>query len=296
MMADEQPNSEAICVLLKQHAPAKTQQEELEYVAELVLDAADEHGSADATALTSVLVETLEGALFLMSDNLQVLSAQLVALLRPSESSQEDEKARRREAHIESLCVQYAVGKRCLAVLEEDEEWHSAVISMQVAPEEEEENATGAQKKITKKKKKHGPPFHLEIEFIEFGKKQVVLMEDVVLDEDRADRESELDTSGLCEMCERPMNLTAHHLTPRVTHSRYLKQGYTREFLNTCIMICRQCHSKIHSTEDERTLAREFNTLEKIMAHPEIVRWVSYAHKQKARIKPVKKSKYPAGK
>lgn len=295
MMTDEQPKSEAICALLKQHAPAKTQQEKLEYVAELVLDAEDEHGSADATALNSVLVETLEVASFLKSDSLQELSAQLMALLRPSESSQEDEKARRREAHIKSLCVQYAVGKCCLAVLEEDKEWHPAVISLQVTPEEEEENTTGAQKKITTKKKR-GPPFHLEIEFIEFGKKQVVLMEDIVLDEDRADKESELDTSGLCEMCERPMNLTAHHLTPRVTHSRYLKQGYTREFLNTCIMICRPCHSKVHSTEDERTLAREFNTLEKIMAHPEIVRWVSYARKQKARIKPVKKSKYPVEK
>ncbi|GAB9466008.1 hypothetical protein Gpo141_00003394 [Globisporangium polare] len=295
-MAGEQPNSDAICALLAQHTPSKTQEEELEYVAELVLDVADEHASADATALAGVLVETLEDASsFLKSDSLPELSAQLVALLRPSEASQDDEKVRRREAHIESLRVQYAVGKRCLAVLEEDDEWHPAVISRQVNPEEE--NATGAQKAITKRKKqKRGPPFHLEIEFIEFGKKQVMLMEDVVLDEDRADRESELDTSGLCEMCERPMNLTAHHLTPRVTHARYLKQGYTREFLNTCIMICRQCHSKIHSTEDERTLAREFNTLEKIMAHPEIVRWVSYARKQKARIRPVKKSKHPVGK
>lgn len=289
-MDDEQPTSEAICTLLRRHVLSKTQQEELEYVAELVLDAADEHGSADASAFAGVLVETLENASFLESDSLRELSAQLVALLRPSESSQEDEKARRKAAHIESLRTQYAVGMRCLAVLEEDEEWHPAVISQQVALDDDE-NTTG-----TRKKKKHTPAFHLEIEFIEYGKKHVVLMEDVVLDKDRADRESELDSSGLCEMCERPMNLTAHHLIPRVTHSRYLKQGYTRDFLNTCIMICRQCHSKIHSTEDERTLARDFNTLAKIMEHREIVRWVSYARKQKARVRPVKKNKYPVGK
>lgn len=285
MSEQHQDHSEAISALLKQHASSNTQQEELGYVVELVLDACDENQDVELAALRGILVDTLEDATFLKTERLPELSEQLVSLLRPLEISREDEKARRREAHIAQLRDRFAVGKSCLAVLEEDDEWHPAEITQHV----EADNTA-------KKKKQRVEPFNVEVEFVEFGKKQVMRMDDIVLEEDRADKEDEEDTSGLCEMCERPMNLTAHHLIPRVTHPTFLKKGYSKVFLNTCIMICRACHSKIHSTEDERTLAKEYNTLEKIMEHPEILRWVNYASKQKARIKPVKKSKWPVGK
>jgi len=42
-----------------------------------------------------------------------------------------------------------------------------------------------------------------------------------------------------CEMCERYMPLTKHHLIPRSTHKKYTKMGYTPEVLNTCASICR---------------------------------------------------------
>ncbi|KAF1330760.1 hypothetical protein FI667_g4755, partial [Globisporangium splendens] len=292
MMADEhQEPSEAILALLQQHASSSAQQEELEYVAELVLDAASENPDAELAVLRVILEETLDDTTCLQTKTLESLLDELVAALRPVETIEEDEKAKRREEHIAKLREQFAVGKACLAVLEEDDEWHPATITAHV---EFDSTAASATKQ---KKKKHYEPFHIELEFIEFGKKQAARMSDIVLDEDRADKDDEDAASArLCEMCERPMNLTAHHLIPRVTHPIYLKKGYTKEFLNTCIMICRACHSKIHSTESERTLAREYNTLDKIMEHPEILRWVQYACKQKARIKPVKKSKWPVGK
>uniref|UniRef100_K3WIG1 Tudor domain-containing protein n=1 Tax=Globisporangium ultimum (strain ATCC 200006 / CBS 805.95 / DAOM BR144) TaxID=431595 RepID=K3WIG1_GLOUD len=288
MAEEHQEPSKAILTLLQQHASSSAQKEELEYVAELVLDAAAENQDAELLALRAILEETLDDTACLQTKTLETLLDQLVAELWPAETSKEDERAKRREEHIAKLRQQFAVGKACLVVLEEDDEWHPATIAAHVECESP----------VTKqKKKKHAEPFHIEIEFIEFGKKQVVRMSDIVLDEDRADKDDEDAASArLCEMCERPMNLTAHHLIPRVTHPTYLKKGYTKEFLSTCIMICRACHSKIHSTESERTLAHEYNTLDKIMAHPEILRWVQYARKQKARIKPVKKSKWPVGK
>lgn len=298
-MADTSPNSDTLCALLRQFVARKTPQQALEYVAELLLDVADDSANEDASALARMLEETLNDAdaLALSSEQVQELVQELMTLLRPSAVSKDDEKAERRAAHIAALRVQYAAGKRCLAVLEEDSEWHPAVIVQHIDGDITSDAAGSTRPKQQQRKKMtRTVRFYIEIEFVEFGKKVVVQMADVVLDEDRADKDDDDDMTGLCAMCERPMNLTAHHLIPRTTHSRYLKQGYTKEFLNTCVMICRQCHSKIHSTEDERTLAREYNTLDKIMTHPEIVRWVSYASKQKARIKPVKKSKYPVGK
>ncbi|TYZ61790.1 hypothetical protein PybrP1_004788 [[Pythium] brassicae (nom. inval.)] len=284
--------SSAIVALLVQHATT-ARREKLEYVAELVCDTAEDGADLEAEALDAALTETLEdAALPLAAADVALLVQQLVALLRPSVASAEDEKARRRAAHEAALRAQFAAGKQCLAVLEEDNAWHPAEIVQQVSDEDADANA----KKTSRAAHRRRAPFRLEIEFVEFGKKVVVRMEDMVLDEDRADRDDDPDGTGLCEMCERPMNLTAHHLIPRTTHAQYRKKGYTKEFLNTCVMICRQCHSKIHSVEDERTLARDFSTLEKIMAHPEIVRWVAYASKQKARIRPTKKSKYPVGK
>ncbi|KAG6975806.1 hypothetical protein JG688_00002013 [Phytophthora aleatoria] len=171
-------------------------------------------------------------------------------------------------------------------VLDEDEAWHPARITKHIGENEDSDDESVVDDR----------PIEVEVEFIEFGKKQIAREDEVVLDEDVAGREDAEDMTGLCEMCERPMNLTAHHVIPRVTHAKYLRKEYTKEFLNTCIMICRQCHSKIHSVEDNKTLAREYNTLDKIMQHPEIIAWVAYARKQKARIKPRQKSKWPVGK
>ena len=86
-------------------------------------------------------------------------------------------------------------------------------------------------------------------------------------------------------MCERELPLTRHHLIPRQTHARYFKKGYTRELLNTCLDCCRPCHSAIHRIADNATLAREYNTLELIMAHPDIQRWVMYAAAQPVRLR-----------
>ena len=41
----------------------------------------------------------------------------------------------------------------------------------------------------------------------------------------------------------------------------------------------------------QETLAAEYNTLEKIMAHPKIQRWVKYA----AKLKPITKASHKAG-
>jgi hypothetical protein len=44
---------------------------------------------------------------------------------------------------------------------------------------------------------------------------------------------------GGCELCERDMPLTRHHLIPRSTHKKYAKMGVPPERLLFCAQICR---------------------------------------------------------
>ncbi|OQR82164.1 hypothetical protein THRCLA_11087 [Thraustotheca clavata] len=155
------------------------------------------------------------------------------------------------------------VGATCLAILEEDDDWHEAEI-------------TSIDDLVSKNL--------VDVVFVEFGKAQQVPRSLLILPQDLPNDAT--DEINGCAMCERPMNLTQHHLIPRQMHAKYNKLGYTAEFLNRTIGICRQCHSKIHSCEDNKTLAKEYNTLEKLLTHESIIKYIKYAKKQKARIRP----------
>ena len=62
--------------------------------------------------------------------------------------------------------------------------------------------------------------------------------------------------------------------------TRY-KKNYTREQLNDGIDICRLCHKGLHRLFDEMTLAKEFNTLEKLRTDTAVQKHVSWVRKQK---------------
>lgn len=88
-----------------------------------------------------------------------------------------------------------------------------------------------------------------------------------------------------CEMCGRTprSGTTEHHLIPRTCHSnKWFKKRFTRQQMQTTIDVCRDCHSAIHALlPDEKQLAREFPTLELLLAEPRIARHVEWARKQK---------------
>ncbi|KAG3118837.1 hypothetical protein PI124_g2632 [Phytophthora idaei] len=258
--------SQRLVSILETFARGSTTVEELEYTAELLIATGEEEASnQDRAKLVHVFVEVLVETEFLDAAQLCSFAEQLADVLLDcdddSEEDQESHAARRRRLRKERLETQFAIGKSCLVVLDEDEAWHPARITKHIGENEDSDDESVVDDR----------PIEVEVVFIEFGKKQIAHEDEVVLDEDVAGREDAEDMTGLCEMCERPVNLTAHHVIPR-------------------------CHSKIHSVEDNKTLAREYNTLDKIMQHPEIIAWVAYARKQKARIKPRQKSKWPVGK
>jgi len=113
---------------------------------------------------------------------------------------------------------------------------------------------------------------------------------DKVGDSDSKEASKDLEDETLlgvdqCEMCERKMPLTFHHLFPKKLHKKLASSesdGIPKELLRTVgIMICRPCHSMLHRTFDHELLAGELNSLEAIMERPETQKWVQWAAKQR---------------
>ena len=84
---------------------------------------------------------------------------------------------------------------------------------------------------------------------------------------------SKLDTPllagpAICPICERAIPDTqrdAHHLIPKS------KGGTRTEFLH------RICHRQIHALFTETELARQYNNVEALLRHPEMMRFVAWA-------------------
>jgi hypothetical protein len=91
----------------------------------------------------------------------------------------------------------------------------------------------------------------------------------------------------LCELCWCEQADNFHHLIPRTLHSnKWFKKRFTRERMREGIRVCRQCHSAIHDLiPDEKELGRHYNTLDRLLAHPEVAGYVEWRRK-KARIHP----------
>ena len=82
---------------------------------------------------------------------------------------------------------------------------------------------------------------------------------------DEGEEEEEYLQPGACEICERCLPLTKHHLIPRTMHGRLRKRGYDREQLCQTVNICSLCHRAVHRFYTEKQLAMEYNTLEKLL-------------------------------
>ncbi|KIP04889.1 hypothetical protein PHLGIDRAFT_75151 [Phlebiopsis gigantea 11061_1 CR5-6] len=85
-----------------------------------------------------------------------------------------------------------------------------------------------------------------------------------------------------CEICERAVPLTYHHLIPREVHARALKKKWhPEEMLNSVAWLCRPCHSTVHRVASNEELARSWYTVEFLLEREDIQRWRAYASKQR---------------
>ena len=89
---------------------------------------------------------------------------------------------------------------------------------------------------------------------------------------------------GRCELCGTEAALTFHHLIPRTVHSnKWFRKRYARDEMQQGIDICRQCHSTIHRMIPEKEMARAYNSIETLQAHPEVARYLDWARKKAKR-------------
>lgn len=89
--------------------------------------------------------------------------------------------------------------------------------------------------------------------------------------------------SNECELCERIMPLSKHHLYPKDQHKRLIKQKKMSrdELLANTTEICRPCHSAIHRFFTNRVLADRLHSIELLIEEEKIIDWVKYARKQR---------------
>ena len=85
----------------------------------------------------------------------------------------------------------------------------------------------------------------------------------------------------LCELCEVEESSSFHHLIPRTLHTnRWFKARYSREELSRGLRLCSGCHGMIHELIPEKQLGREFNTADKLTAHPKIGKYVAWKRRR----------------
>lgn len=157
-------------------------------------------------------------------------------------------------------------GTTCRARLKEDKgnNWHNCVVVKTLSKDEDNDEK-------------------IVVKFLDFGNMtREVDPKDLIYEVEVNDYSYLGD--GRCVMCERVTMLTFHHLIPKTTHRKLKKldpKRYTRKSMSEGIMICRPCHSTVHQTETELSLALNYFTLKLIREHPKIKKWIQYARKQR---------------
>ena len=91
---------------------------------------------------------------------------------------------------------------------------------------------------------------------------------------------SELLADGQCEICERFVRLTRHHVYPREVHKSYRKKGHDVDLLNTTIAICRMCHSTIHRFFTNEELAARYHSVTLLLSDERFFRYARWASAQ----------------
>lgn len=77
-----------------------------------------------------------------------------------------------------------------------------------------------------------------------------------------------------CELCGRDTRTTEHHLVPRARRRK------ERERFGDVAQICRDCHTVIHATWDNKSLARDYASIDRLRAAPELQRYLKWIRKQ----------------
>lgn len=83
-----------------------------------------------------------------------------------------------------------------------------------------------------------------------------------------------------CPICNRELidgpSVDEHHLLPK-THGNRDKKAYDKD---NKVLLHKVCHMKIHHTFSENELFNFYHTVERIMQHPEIQKFIKWVRKK----------------
>lgn len=90
-----------------------------------------------------------------------------------------------------------------------------------------------------------------------------------------------------CALCGRTgVRTTRHHLIPRMKHrSKRTRRLHDVNRRRETVDLCRPCHGHIHATLSEKELADSFNTVNALISHPEIQRFVGWIRTKPAELR-----------
>jgi len=88
-----------------------------------------------------------------------------------------------------------------------------------------------------------------------------------------------------CVLCEREHLLTFHHLIPKTLHkNKWFKKNFTKEQMNEGIDICKDdCHKQIHILISEKELGKSYNTVQKLLNHKEVKKYIKWLKEREKR-------------
>lgn len=91
---------------------------------------------------------------------------------------------------------------------------------------------------------------------------------------------------GVCAICGRTETLTRHHLIPRTRHhNKRTKRDFARIQVQEVVRICRPCHTQIHALLTEKELERDFNSIDKLRAHPGLAKFAAWIRRRPCGLK-----------
>ena len=104
-------------------------------------------------------------------------------------------------------------------------------------------------------------------------------------DTDKEDWDRETN-SFECELCDRFIQTTRHHVYPRETHDWLRKRNeshYCTSELRKTIALCRMCHSAIHRFYSNRELAIDYFSLELLLSSDQVCKFAKWASSMQGR-------------
>lgn len=83
--------------------------------------------------------------------------------------------------------------------------------------------------------------------------------------------------SDMCDLCHRAVPaVTKHHLIPKERHNKQAKRAYGEDCKMRIGWFCVSCHRQVHCLFTNKELEKKYNTIESLLRHPEVAKYVEW--------------------